>query len=93
MVKKFLLLPARTSSRKIGAAIENLRGHQFSHFAVQPRCQLDRSGAGRDLLVSRHIHNVYLYALPLLIAGQALALYLWLGAPSWWLKLTDAILS
>lgn len=49
-------------------------------------------GVGRDLVVNRRIHAVYRYAFPLLIAGQALTLYLWRGAPAWWVGITRAIL-
>jgi hypothetical protein len=49
-------------------------------------------GVGRDLLVDRRVHKVYLYALPLLIVGQNLALYMWRGNPSWWQGITHAIL-
>jgi len=35
---------------------------------------------------------VYLYALPALIAGQSLALYLWRINPRWWQTITHAIL-
>ena len=49
-------------------------------------------GVARDLLVSRRVHAVYRYALPMLIIGQNLAIYLWRGQPSWWLRITNAIL-
>jgi hypothetical protein len=49
-------------------------------------------GVVRDLLVNRRVHTVYRYALPMLLIGQSLAVYLWLGAPSWWLRVTQAIL-
>jgi len=49
-------------------------------------------GIARDLLVNRRVHTVYRYALPLVIMGQALAIYLWRGAPSWWLSITHTIL-
>ena len=49
-------------------------------------------GVGRDLLVDRRVHKVYLYALPLLIAGQSLAVYMWRHNPSWWQGITHAIL-
>jgi hypothetical protein len=49
-------------------------------------------GVGRDLLVDRRLHPVYRYALPLLIVGQALTVYLYVGAPAWWLGMTKAIL-
>jgi len=48
-------------------------------------------GVGRDLLVDRRLHAVYRYALPLLIIGQGLTMYLYLGAPTWWLGMTKAI--
>ncbi|MGZ7099796.1 MAG: hypothetical protein ACXVJ8_15080 [Candidatus Angelobacter sp.] len=49
-------------------------------------------GVARDLLVDRRVHKVYLYALPLLIVGQSLALYMWRSNPSWWQRITHAIL-
>lgn len=49
-------------------------------------------GVARDLLVNRRVHTVYRYALPLVILGQGLAIYLWRVAPSWWLSTTHAIL-
>jgi len=49
-------------------------------------------GVARDLLVERRIHKVYLYALPLLIMGQSLAIYMWRSNPSWWQGITHAIL-
>jgi hypothetical protein len=49
-------------------------------------------GVVRDLLVDRRVHKVYLYALPVLIVGQSLAVYLWRSDPSWWQGITRAIL-
>jgi len=49
-------------------------------------------GVARDLLVNRHVHAVYRYALPMLIVGESLAVYLWRGQPGWWLRITNAIL-
>ena len=49
-------------------------------------------GVARDLLVDRRVHKVYLCALPLLIVGQSLALYMWRSNPSWWQGITHAIL-
>lgn len=49
-------------------------------------------GVGRDLLVNRSIHTVYRYTLPLLFVGQALMVYLYVGAPAWWLGFTKGIL-
>ena len=49
-------------------------------------------GVARDLLVDRRVHKVYLYALPLLIVGQSLAVYMWRHNPSWWQGITHAIL-
>ena len=48
-------------------------------------------GVLRDLLVSRSVHRVYRVALPVLIAWQALIMYLYLGAPAWWHTLTSRI--
>ena len=49
-------------------------------------------GVARDLLVDRRVHKVYLYALPLLIVGQSLAVYMFRHNPSWWQGITHAIL-
>jgi hypothetical protein len=49
-------------------------------------------GVGRDLLVDRRVHKVYLYALPLLIVGQSLAIYMWRSNPSWWQGITRVIM-
>ena len=49
-------------------------------------------GVARDLLVDRRVHKVYLCALPLLIVGQSLAVYMWRSNPSWWQGITHAIL-
>ena len=42
-------------------------------------------GVARDLLVDRRVHKVYLYALPVLLVGQNVAVYLWRARPGWWL--------
>jgi len=49
-------------------------------------------GVVRDLLVDRRVRKVYLYALPLFIVGQSLAVYMWRSNPSWWQGITHAIL-
>ena len=49
-------------------------------------------GVVRDLLVDKCVHKVYLYALPLLMVGQSLAVYMWRHNPSWWQGISHAIL-
>jgi hypothetical protein len=49
-------------------------------------------GVGRDLLIDRRVHKVYFYALPLLIVGQSVALYMWRSNPFWWQGITHAIM-
>jgi len=49
-------------------------------------------GVVRDLLVDRRVHKVYLCALPLLVVGQSLAMYMWRSNPSWWQGITHVIL-
>jgi len=49
-------------------------------------------GVVRDLVVDRHVHKVYLYALPALIVGQSLAIYMWRINPPWWRAITRAVL-
>ena len=49
-------------------------------------------GVGRDLVVDGRVHKVYRHALPLLIIGQGIAVYLWRVNPAWWQGITRAIL-
>ena len=49
-------------------------------------------GMMRDLYVDGRVHKVYLYALPPLIVGQSLAVYLWRINPQWWQAMTAAIM-
>jgi len=49
-------------------------------------------GFARDLLVDHRLHKVYRYALPIVIVGQSISIYLWRGAPSWWLGITKAMI-
>jgi FtsH-binding integral membrane protein len=49
-------------------------------------------GVARDLLVDGRVHKVYRYALPLLIVGQSLAVYLYRHNPAWWQGITHKIL-
>jgi FtsH-binding integral membrane protein len=49
-------------------------------------------GVARDLIVDRRVHGVYLYALPVLIVGQNLAIYVWRVNPHWWHAITHPML-
>ena len=49
-------------------------------------------GVARDLIVDRRVHKVYVYALPALIVGQNLAIYLWRVNPRAWRTITHAIM-
>lgn len=49
-------------------------------------------GIVRDLIVTRRVHPVYLYALPALIVAQTFAMHLLLTAPPQWLRISNAIL-
>ncbi|MFY9844072.1 MAG: hypothetical protein ACLP0H_17595 [Terriglobales bacterium] len=49
-------------------------------------------GVIRDLVIDRRVHKVYLYALPAIIVGQNLAIYLWRINPPWWRTITHTIL-
>jgi len=46
----------------------------------------------RDLVVDGRIHKVYLYALPVMMVGQTITVYLWRANPAWWQATTHAIL-
>ena len=50
-------------------------------------------GVGRDLLVNRRIHRVYLIALPALIVLQALVIFTWRSEASWWVRIAHTILT
>jgi len=65
----------------------------FDHNLLYPGVDLlILLGVAHDLLVDRRVHKVYLCALPLLIVGQSLAVYMWRHNPSWWQGITHAIL-
>lgn len=49
-------------------------------------------GVVRDLVVDGRVHKVYRYALPAVMVGQNLALYLWRVDPAWWGAITRPIL-
>ena len=48
-------------------------------------------GVLRELLITRRAHAVYRYGMPCMIAGQVIAQYLMLAAPSPWLVITHRI--
>jgi len=49
-------------------------------------------GMARDLIVIRRVHQVYVYALPLLIIGQASAIFISIHKAPFWMKIAHAIL-
>jgi FtsH-binding integral membrane protein len=49
-------------------------------------------GVARDLFVEKRVHKVYVYALPLLIVGQSLSVYMWRHNPAWWQGITRVIM-
>lgn len=49
-------------------------------------------GVVRDLLVDRRVHKVYLYALPALVVGQNVTIYLWRNPPGWWMSMCREML-
>lgn len=49
-------------------------------------------GLVRDWVVEGRVHKAYIYALPLIIAVQSLALYAWRINPAWWQGITHPIL-
>jgi hypothetical protein len=65
-----------------------LATHSLFYVAVDAVILL---GVLRDLLVNRRVHVIYRIALPALLAAQTIALYLFLGAPAWWVRLTHAM--
>ena len=48
-------------------------------------------GLGRDFVVDGRVHKIYRYALPVLIVGQGLAVYMWRANPPWWQSITRSI--
>jgi hypothetical protein len=76
----------------MGAAFARF-DYVFDHNLIYPCLDLlILLGVARDLLVDRRVHKVYLYALPLLIVGQNLAIYMWRSNPSWWQGITHVIM-
>jgi hypothetical protein len=49
-------------------------------------------GVARDLLVDGRVHKVYLYGIAAVVLGQNLAMYMWRGAPGWWVSMSKEIL-
>lgn len=49
-------------------------------------------GVIRDLILNRKVQVVYIYALPALMAFQALMVELWIRHTTWWMKVTEAIM-
>jgi FtsH-binding integral membrane protein len=49
-------------------------------------------GVGRDLIVTRRVHRVYLVALPVLMICQGFVVYTLRSGSHWWLRIADAIL-
>ena len=49
-------------------------------------------GVVRDVIVTRHVHPVYVYALPVLIVGQAFVMHLVITSSPQWLKIANVIL-
>ncbi len=50
------------------------------------------AGMARDLIVDGRVHKVYRYALPVLVVGQTLTVWVWRANPVWWQSVTHAIL-
>jgi hypothetical protein len=48
-------------------------------------------GVVRDLIVMRRVHPVYLYALPVLVAGQVFVMRILIGMAPWWVRIANAI--
>jgi hypothetical protein len=49
-------------------------------------------GVARDFLVDGRVHKVYLYGIAAVVLGQNVAIYLWRGAPGWWVSMCKEIL-
>jgi len=49
-------------------------------------------GVGRDLFVTKRIHPVYLYGLPLLITGQVVTMYIFLAKQPEWMVIARRII-
>ncbi len=49
-------------------------------------------GVLRDLFVNRHVHKVYLTALPVLMVVQWFVIYTWRSGAGWWLRIAHTLL-
>lgn len=49
-------------------------------------------GVARDLFVDRRVHKVYRVTLPLMVVFQIFLVYLYRGAPAWWVKFGESLL-
>src|SRR5262249_31513170 len=50
-------------------------------------------GVVRDLVVMKRVHAVYLYALPLLVVGQAATIYMFANSWPAWVRFADMLLN
>jgi hypothetical protein len=77
------------------AAFGRLGPHLFSLDSVWGLVGVDLliilAGA-RDLMVTRRVHTVYLYVLPVFIFGQTFVAYTYLHRLPYWMKVADIIL-
>ena len=49
-------------------------------------------GVARDLIVNRSIHQVYRYALPVIMVGQVVVMYTSIAKPAVWMRIAHAML-
>ena len=49
-------------------------------------------GVGRDLFMTKRIHPVYVYGLPMIILGQALTMYIYLTRQPEWMVIAHRII-
>jgi hypothetical protein len=50
------------------------------------------AGVARDLAVTGRVHPTYLYGLPAIVAGQAIAMYIYLSAAPLWIRIANALI-
>ena len=89
MHRRFMVLATCCLLAAPFGRFDSLFNHSLFYVCVDAVMLL---GVARDLLVNGRVHKVYLYGIGVLVIGQNVALYLWHGAPGWWLSSCKEIL-
>ena len=84
-----VIAPCSITAAAFGRFPNALRPHHWFYAGVDALILL---GLVRDLLVKKRVHPVYLFGLPILAAGQTVAIFMYVKSGQVWMRLAHAIL-